>query len=205
MTYIGKMNPESDEFNSADEESIAKYAKYFFKGNYDGQNHIIDGLTFVNGEPIIGDGTFIRISVFWGIYKGSLKNITIGENSIFFVDNVENPEETGLYISGICNSVFWSTLENCTNNAKVVVKNIQCLALEIIGVAWDTYGSNYKNCTNNGNITIDNVEIYDIYIEQLICTDDDSTIIDGCNYTGVITVDGEQIEGETYQNQNYEE
>ena len=67
------------------------------------------------------------------------------------------------------------------------------------------YESNYKNCTNNVNITIDNVEIDDIDITQLIYTDDDSTIIDGCNYTGVITVDGEQIEGETYQNQNYEE
>ena len=205
MTYIGKMNPESNYFTNVDNEATRNHVKYFFKGNYDGQNHTIDGLTFVNGEPIIGEGIYIDISVFWGIYKGSLKNITIGENSIFFVDNVEHPEETSLYISGICNSVLWSTLENCTNNAKVVVKNIQCLALEIIGVAWDTYGSNYKNCTNNGNITIDNVEIYDIYIEQLICTDDDSTIIDGCNYTGVITVDGEQIEGETYQNQNYEE
>ena len=62
---------------------------------------------------------------------------------------------------------------------------------------------------NNGNITIDNVESHNIYIEQLIkiSTDDDSTIIDSCNYTGVITVNDEQIEGETYQytNQNHDD
>ena len=195
MTSIGKMNPESNDFNSADEESIAKYAKYFFKGNYDGQNHIIDGLTFVNGEPLIGDGIYIGISVFWGIYKESLKNITIGENSIFFVDNVENPEETSLFISGISDQVFWSTFENCTNNAKIVVKNIQCLELNITGIAYNIFGSNYKNCTNNGNITIDNIESEDIDIDinQLIHTNDDSTIIDNCNCTGVITVNDEQI------------
>ena len=206
MTSIGKMNPEADYFSNIDDEATRNYAKYFFKGNYDGQNHTIDGLTFVNaGEPIIGEGISIDISVFLGIYKGSLKNITIGENSIFFIDNVENPEETFLNIVGISGVVFWSTVENCTNNAKVVVKNIQCYRLFITGIACDAYESNYKNCTNNGNITIDNVESDNIYIEQSIYTDDDSTIIESCNYTGVITVDGEQIEGETYQNQNYEE
>ena len=61
------------------------------------------------------------------------------------------------------------------------------------------YGSNCKNCTNNGNITIDNVEMKAILIYQLIYTYDNSTIIDSCNYTGVITVNDEQIEGETYQ------
>lgn len=206
MTSIGKMNPEEDYYTNVDNETTRNYTKYFFKGNYDGQNHTIDGLTFVNaGEPIIGDGISIDISVFCGIYKGSLKNISIGENSIFFIDNVENPEETFLNIVGISGVVFWSTVENCTNNAKVVVKNIQCYRLFITGIACDAYESNYKNCTNNGNITIDNVESDNIYIEQSIYTDDDSTIIESCNYTGVITVDGEQIEGETYQNQNYEE
>ena len=102
-------------------------------------------------------------------------------------------------ISGISEQVFWSKFENCTNNAKIVVKNIQCLKLNITGIAYNIFGSNYKNCTNNGNITIDNVESDNIDIYQLIYTYDDSTIIDSCNYTGVITVDGQQIEGETYQ------
>ena len=67
--------------------------------------------------------------------------------------------------------------------------------LNITGIAYNIFGSNYKNCTNNGNITIDNIESEDIDIDinQLIHTNDDSTIIDNCNCTGVITVNDEQI------------
>ena len=122
----------------------------------------------------------------------------------------DNDIEKPLYLKP-----HYDTKDGFDYNSKQKIKNALEKAYKENKITKDEYKQYRDKITftgNKGNTDINNLsdspstsEIDDIDITQLIYTDDDSTIIDGCNYTGVITVDGEQIEGETYQNQNYEE
>lgn len=66
-----------------------------FKGIYDGDNHIIDGIVMANSEKE-------SIGLFSIIHNGTIQKLTIGENSIFFIDKTNKHEATYIgAISGI--------------------------------------------------------------------------------------------------------
>ena len=232
ITPIGHYNPNianlyMGPIMSIEPEDVNAFlAQFFFKGDYDGDNHIIDGLIFANGKSIniiqylqsgpmlystiidpkghnfstTGPGRIEKkiiinttdyipnymtiLSLFIGSYDSNFKNITIGENSIYFIDNsntdntnnvtpqnspmfdfipivIDEPtetfEKTYFGISGICFQSHNSNFENCINKAKIVVKNTNYFALKIAGLVENCQSTTLTNCKNNGNITIDNV------------------------------------------------
>ncbi len=107
---IGKDNEEA----TSEEESYL----YYFQGSYDGNKKTIDGIMFVNSQKA-------GIGLFTGLNNGTLQNLTIGENSIFFIDTNNESYSYCIYIGGLAASSKYSTIENCTNNAKIVIKNLE--------------------------------------------------------------------------------
>ena len=154
------------------------------KGTYDGDKHIIDGIIFVNPK-------IANISIFGYVNNSTIKNLTIGENSIVLIDeNNEIFKENGLNINLISSKLNKSVLENCTNNAKIIVKNIETKYIMICGLANSTDDCEFKNCTSNGNILLDNCnisnycEIYGINYSSNNCencTNKRNITIDNCN------------------------
>ena len=153
-------------------------------GTYDGDKHIIDGIIFVNPK-------IANISIFGHVNNSTIKNLTIGENSIVLIDeNNEIFKENGLNINLISSKLNKSVLENCTNNAKIIVKNIETKYIIICGLANSTDDCEFKNCTSNGNILLDNCnisnycEIYGINYSSNNCencTNKRNITIDNCN------------------------
>lgn len=154
------------------------------KGTYDGDKHIIDGIIFVNPK-------IANISIFGHVNNSTIKNLTIGENSIVLIDeNNEIFKENVLNINLISSKLNKSVLENCTNNAKIIVKNIETKYIIIFGLANSTDDCEFKNCTSNGNILLDNCnisnscEIYGINYRSNNCencTNERNINIDNCN------------------------
>ncbi len=262
ITPIGHYNPNiatlylSSVFGpiTINQEDIAVFlAQFFFKGDYDGDNHTIDGLIFANGKSIniakyLPNSMQIFIdyipnymtilSLFVGSYDGNFTNITIGENSIYFIDNsntdntnnvapqnslrkavfipidenTDNFAKTYFGISGLCFQAHGSNFENCTNKAKIVIKNTNYFGLKISGLIENCQSTTLTNCTNNGNITIDNVTktnasslihtFSGLNIDMLIGNPDNNVTEENCTYDGVITVENQAINGRTYPANN---
>ena len=262
ITPIGHYNPNiatlylSSVFGpiTINQEDIAVFlAQFFFKGDYDGDNHTIDGLIFANGKSIniakyLPNSMQIVIdyipnymtilSLFVGSYDGNFTNITIGENSIYFIDNsntdntnnvspqnslrkavfipidenTDNFAKTYFGISGLCFQAHGSNFENCTNKAKIVIKNTNYFGLKISGLIENCQSTTLTNCTNNGNITIDNVTktnasslihtFSGLNIDMLIGNPDNNVTEENCTYDGVITVENQAINGRTYPANN---
>ena len=99
-------------------ENEEAHQYYFFQGTYDGNKKTIDGLMFVNPQEAM-------IGLFTGLDNGTLQNLTIGENSIFFIDKNNESYSYCIYIGGLVAYPVNSTIENCTNNAKIVIKNLE--------------------------------------------------------------------------------
>lgn len=158
--------------------------KTSFKGTYDGNNLILDGIHIINSNEE-------NIALFTGAYSATLKNIIIGENSIVFIDGLSDIDN--LNISALSSSITNTKIENCTNNAKIIVKNLKNIkSIAVSGISTDikaesessstpsisTTGNNdnnnnnnteessydYKNCNNNANICIYNNNIEKIYV-----------------------------------------
>ena len=163
--------------------------KTAFKGIYDGNNLIIDGVHLINSKEA-------NTALFTGTYKATLKNIIIGENSIVLIDGISNIDK--LNISALSSSIVNTTIENCTNNSKIVVKNLKNIkSISVSGISTDikaesedsstqSTGNNnnnnndnnnnnsenseeetsydYKNCVNKANISIYNNNIEKIYV-----------------------------------------
>ena len=191
--------------NNNSEESI-------FTGTYDGDNHTIDGLMFVNPDtsivsmfntvpiprrmqtiqPIQGTLTRQATQVIPQIPRPIpepipieertkielIKNLKIGENSIFFID--ENKEIynqfllvsliTSIQMPGmilnepILNEPTETVIENIENNAKIIVKNIESKKCLISGITPLINDTTLNNCTNNGNITVHNCKFdFELY------------------------------------------
>ena len=169
--------------------------KNCFKGSYDGDNHTIDGLMFVNPKTN-------RIVIFDMVVtnKEPIKNLTIGKNSIFFIDKNNEIYNQSLAISPI--SVFYSdgteniSIENIENNAKIVVKNVEASSCLISGITPSAYNYTITTCINNGNITLYNNKFAMLYVNGIVnMTDinfsDDVQInntIFNCTNTGHITI-----------------
>lgn len=132
--------------------------KTYFKGTYDGNNLIIDGIHIINSnEP--------NIALFTGTYSATLKNIILGENSIVLIDGISGVDK--LNISALSSSIINTIIENCTNNSKIIVKNVKNVKSIIVsGISTDiktesenssstpSFGTN----TNNNNNENDNNE-----------------------------------------------
>ena len=156
--------------------------KTSFKGTYDGNNLIIDGIHIINSNES-------NIALFTGTYSATLKNIIIGENSIVFIDVLSGIDS--LNISALSSSITNTTIENCTNNAKIIVKELKNVkSIAVSGIATDiqtesenssssiipTTNNNkeeseeeepsyeYTNCVNKANICIYNNNIEKIYV-----------------------------------------
>ena len=169
--------------------------KNCFKGSYDGDNHTIDGLMFVNPKTNI-----IVIFDMVVTNKEPIKNLTIGKNSIFFIDKNNEIYNQSLIIFPI--SVFYSdgteniSIENIENNAKIVVKNVEASSCFISGITSIAYNYTITNCINNGNITLYNNKFASLYVNGIVnMTDinfsDDVQInntIFNCTNTGHITI-----------------
>ncbi len=128
--------------------------KTAFKGIYDGNNLIIDGIHIINSQEA-------NTALFTGTYSATLKNIIIGENSIVFIDGISNIDK--LNISALSSSIVNTTIENCTNNSKIVVKNLKNIkSISVSGISTDiktesedssipSIGNNNNNENNNNN------------------------------------------------------
>ena len=83
ITPIGHYNPKSlgsSLFTSQGDANLA-LAQFFFKGDYDGDNHIIDGLIFANGKsielPLNNITTVHSVMPFLLCDRGNLKHFFI--------------------------------------------------------------------------------------------------------------------------------
>ena len=163
--------------------------KTSFKGIYDGNNLIIDGIHIINSNEA-------NTALFTGTYSATLKNITLGENSIVLIDGISGIDK--LNISALSSSIINTTVENCTNNSKIIIKNLKGVkSIAVSGIATDiqtesessstsslftTNNNNnnennnteeseeeepsydYTNCVNKANICIYNNSIEKIYV-----------------------------------------
>ncbi len=165
---------------------------YYFQGTYDGNKKTIDGLMFVNPQEAM-------IGLFTGLDNGTLQNLTIGENSIFFIDKNNESYSYCIYIGGLVAYPVNSTIENCTNNAKVVIKNLEIddeyhSYHTISGISARGYNTQITNCTNNGNITVDNCKFYCLFVNGIVgettsfSADEQQNTIDNCINNGNITI-----------------
>ena len=148
-------------------ESIGKMSSETdipFTGTYDGDNHTIDGLIFVNQKTY-------GITIF-NIEKTNeepIKKLTIGENSIFFVDKNDEIYNQALTIAPIYalplseDAVVANTIDSLENNAKIVVKNVQSSNCSISGITGVLMKTELTNCTNNGHITIYNCKFANLH------------------------------------------
>ena len=159
-------------------QSQEEYYATIFQGNYDGDGNIIDGIVIANPQS-----SYNPIGLFSQIYNATIQNLTIGENSIFFIDKVITPQEQDNIsyfeymigtIAGQTNSN--STIEKCENRAKILISGLD--------VSFDDYGYCYlyisgisngnggviNNCKNIGNITIDNCKSNENVNTHICCS-----------------------------------
>lgn len=138
-------------------ERIAKDNSHYFKGNFNGQNHIIGGLN-CGLFGYVGGGTFKDLTLqgsvtsntsdYYGGLIGYATNITVSGVTNEIVLATSNSYVGGLI--GFCQN---ATIENCHNNAKVSgIGNVG----GIVGFTGDAqkvgFGSYITNCTNSGDI-----------------------------------------------------
>lgn len=138
-------------------ERIAKDNSHYFKGNFNGQNHMIGGLNcglfgYVSGgtfkDLTLQGSVTSNTSDYYGGLIGYATNITVSGVTNEIVLATSNSYVGGLI--GFCQN---ATIENCHNNAKVSgIGNVG----GIVGFTGDAqkvgFGSYITNCTNSGDI-----------------------------------------------------
>ena len=149
--------------NNSDTEQLLLSSA--FQGNYDGNDNIIDGIVIANPQK------YYIIGLFPIIYNATIQKLTIGENSIFFIDDPEDisvsqdSHSIQIMLGAITGYSSNSTIEQCENRATISLSNIQttsddnyCL-IYLSGISCQTAKSTIKNCKNTGHINIDNCKI----------------------------------------------
>ena len=160
-----------------------------FTGTYDGDNHTIDGLIFVNPKT-----RYIAIFNIGITDEEHIKKLTIGENSIFFVDKNDEIYNQTLLINPIYavplseDAVVANTIDSIENNAKIVVKNVQASSCSISGITDMLVKTELTNCTNNGHITIYNCKFANLYANGVSNMIHETSTISKCKNTGKITI-----------------
>ncbi len=101
-----------------------------FKGNFNGQNHVIDGLKITSKDK--GKGLFGLVNA------GSIQNLIIGENC-----NIDAGISFGSISGYLCSN---GTITNCSNKTNIKANGTNLGG--IIGTA--TEGCTIKKCTNSG-------------------------------------------------------
>ncbi len=137
---------------------IANDSSHYFKGNFNGQNHIIGGLNCGLFGYVSGGGTFKDLTLqgsvtsntsdYYGGLIGYATNITVSG-----VTNEMVLDTSNSYVGGLIGFCQNATIENCHNKANVSgIGNVG----GIVGFTGDTkkvgFGSYITNCTNSGNI-----------------------------------------------------
>ena len=160
-----------------------------FTGTYDGDNHTIDGLMFVNPKT-----SYIAIFNIGITDEEPIKKLTIGENSIFFVDKNDEIYNQALTIAPIYalplseDAVVANTIDSLENNAKIVVKNVQSSNCSISGITGVLMKTELTNCTNNGHITIYNCKFANLHANGVSNMIYNVNKISKCKNTGKITI-----------------
>ncbi len=160
-----------------------------FTGTYDGDNHTIDGLIFVNPKT-----RYIAIFNIEITDEEHIKKLTIGENSIFFIDENDEIYNQTLSINPICavplseDAVVANTIDSIENNAKIVVKNVQASSCFISGITGMLVKTELTNCTNNGHITIYNCKFANLYANGVSNMIQETSRISKCTNNGNITI-----------------
>ena len=182
---IGKYNPEAS--------AIADERKYAFKGNYDGDNHIIDGIIMVNPQHYVG--------LFSLTYNSTIQNLTIGENSIFFIDEIDDSPWIdgsmvggGIFVGTISGTIENSTIDNCENRAEIFISNIEAnyaynYTVQVNGIA----GYKQTEADYFYAIQVNEIAGYkqtgDIYTRDIYIGETPNNIIKNCKNTGNISID----------------
>lgn len=138
-------------------ERIAKDNSHYFKGNFNGQNHIIGGLNcglfgYVSGgtfkDLTLQGSVTSNTSDYYGGLIGYATNITVSG-----VTNEMVLDTSNSYVGGLIGFCQNATIENCHNKANVSgIGNVG----GIVGFTGDTkkvgFGSHITNSTNSGDI-----------------------------------------------------
>lgn len=103
-----------------------------FKGNFNGNNHLIRGLFFK-------DETANNVGLFGYAEQSIIKNIRISSEKSSILANQR--------VGAIAGEINNSTIENCINEA-----NIYSIEYNAGGIVGRLSNSSIKNCTNTGNI-----------------------------------------------------
>lgn len=138
-------------------ERIAKDKSHYFKGNFNGQNHIIGGLN-CGLFGYVGGGTFKDLTLQGSVtdgtsnYYGSL----IGYGLNITVSNVTSEltiSTSSSYVGGLIGFCQNATITDCTNKGSVRgVNNVGGLVGWTGDESTSGHGATISNCTNNGNV-----------------------------------------------------
>lgn len=139
-------------------ERIAKDKSHYFKGNFNGQNHIIGGLNCGLFGYVGGGGTFKDLTLQGSVtdgtsnYYGSL----IGYGLNITVSNVTSEltiSTSSSYVGGLIGFCQNATITDCTNKGSVRgVNNVGGLVGWTGDESTSGHGATISNCTNNGNV-----------------------------------------------------
>ena len=134
-----------------------------FKGIFDGKNHTINGININTTDK--GQG-------FFGIvYKGTIKNITIGKQNNFTVGGAS---------AGIVGYLYNGSIYNCTNES-----DIASTGSYVGGIAgFSIVSSKIEKCYNKGNITSDKENFS---VGGIVGQQGESSMIIKCMNDGIIS------------------
>lgn len=110
-------------------QPIGKIGTYYYRGVFDGQNHVISGLYLSPGNAFTG---------LFGMSRGILRNITIAADS-----TISGGNDVGALV-GMANS--GSQISNCHNFATVN-------GTTYVGGIAGTFLGSLENCSNRGAVT----------------------------------------------------
>lgn len=133
--YRNKYFKQTQDFDMKSLEFTPIGTKYFFSGNYDGNNKSISNLN------ILGDNNNDNIALFGGVSRGTISNVIIDGN---FTSTISGRE----YAAGIVAKGWDVILQNCKNNAKIDVSSEYAAGImaSCAGICVIT------NCSNTGEI-----------------------------------------------------
>lgn len=158
----------------------------YFKGTFDGDNHIIEGLNI--------NATTAQAGLFGGIYSATIKNIIVS-GSVKLTPEGNSKKSVG----GIAGYAHSSTFYNCSNRSNVELDDsnssgYNLYAGGIVGYVFDGSGSSttIELCKNLGKVTIYSVTSADSCFAGGICggggLNDKIKVLKSCNY-GEITAE----------------
>ena len=162
-----------------------------FAGTFDGQGHVIRGLTLNSSSKFVGLFSFAR--------DAKIRNVLIGESCS--IVGTSNSTEENAYIGsvvGYCSGKDEvSLIENCVNMASISFEGDFEKSLVIGGIVGSYYSSGYgvimKNCVNYGTVA-NYGTAHKSYMGgisgEIIMKSDEKTLVQSCLNYGRIVFNG---------------